>query len=245
MLTFISLWPRYANVHLSEIYQYQLNAFLHSEEFHNAFELPTEVHPVKAVEPMCLPVIMDTVYSSTNIFKTNRMRIQMAFLTLLSFRSPAKPDSIVVSTCYVSSNETLKWKDVTFYLFPDDQDPSHPFLVVEIRINLVKGYQKIPQDLVCTLGLEKDQRLTCILLPLLALAFEDNIFQDFHSIEDILCPAYCPNTRVKLQLRDESKNLLICRQDNQEEISSPRAMPYPLFLLYLKKLSIASGFQSL
>lgn len=247
-MTFIALWPRYANVHPSKEIRYQVNAYVGSREFITAFDLPTEIRPLKAVEPRCLEIIMDTIYSLTNLFTSNRMRLQLAFLVLFSSASAARPGSVVESACYVKSNEALKWDDITFYLLPDDEDPAHPSLIINIRINLVKGFRKdksIYQDLLFTTELGKDERLTCLLVPLLSMAFQDGIFLNFDSIEQLLCPAHPPHTRVELQLRDDAKDLIVCRQLDKTGISSDRAFPYTSFLRYLKKISIAAGFQSM
>lgn len=242
----MGLWPRYANVHPPKEIRAQVVAYVESDEFISTFNLSTAVRALKSVEPNCLQIIMNTIYSSTNVFSSNRMRLQMAFLVLFSSASAARPGSVVESGCYAKSNEALKWSDVTFYLMPDDEDPNHPSLVIDIRINLVKGHRKnesIYQDLLFTLELGKDERLTCLLIPLLSMALQDGIFQNFHSIGEILCPAHPPQTRITLQLRDDAKDLIICRQVDKKETSRTRAFPYTSFLRYLKKISLAAGFQ--
>lgn len=47
IMTFIALWPRYANVHPSKEIRYQVNAYVGSREFITAFDLPTEIRPLK------------------------------------------------------------------------------------------------------------------------------------------------------------------------------------------------------
>lgn len=243
----MTLWPRYANVDPSKQIRRQVRAYVESTDFKSTFKLSTKVRVLKAVEPRCLLIIMETIYTST-IFTSNRLRLQLAFLTLFSSASAARPGSVVESACYVKSNEALKWSDITFYLLPDDEDPTHPSLVVSIRINLVKGHRQddsVYQDILFTLELGKDERLTCLLLPLLSMAFLDNIFLDFRSIEEFLCPANLPHTRVTLQLRDEVKDLVVCRQVDRTGTSDSRAFPYTSYLTYLKKLSIVAGFQGM
>ncbi|KAH7867628.1 uncharacterized protein C8R40DRAFT_1178915 [Lentinula edodes] len=126
---------------------------------------------------------------------------------------------------------TLTWGDVDFYLIPDDEDPAHPSLVVNIQLNLVKGYHDVDhryQKLLFTLELHKEHCMTCIVLPLLGLAFHDSVFAHFHSIESLLCPEKPPTMREE--------------KGGGGKISKTEAFPYDGLLHYLKSLSIAAGF---
>ncbi|KAJ3870672.1 hypothetical protein F5051DRAFT_434453, partial [Lentinula edodes] len=231
MYTFFALWPRYANVHPTLEMCYQVRSYLLSEELQASVELSTKIRTLKHIKPQCLQIIMETLHSATNIFCSNQTHLQMAFLILFSAASAACPGSVVESACYRGSNKALTWGDVDFYLIPDDEDPAHPSLVVDIQLNLVKGhcnvdhqYQKLP----FTLELRKEHHMTCIVLPLLGLAFHDLVFAHFHSIESLLCPEKPPTTREE--------------KGGGGKISKTEAFPYDRLLHYLKSLSIAAGF---
>ncbi|KAJ3897371.1 hypothetical protein F5879DRAFT_47712 [Lentinula edodes] len=143
MYTFLALWPRYANVHPTPEMRYQVRSYLLSKELQAFVKLSMKIRTLKHIEPQCLQIIMETLHSATNIFRSNRTRLQMAFLILFSAASAARPGSVVELACYRGSNEALTWGDVDFYLIPDDEDPAHPFLVVDIQLNLVKGYRDV------------------------------------------------------------------------------------------------------
>ncbi|KAJ3891118.1 hypothetical protein GG344DRAFT_77241 [Lentinula edodes] len=248
MYTFFALWPRYANIQITPEMRYQLCSYMLSKELRGAVTLSTKIRTLKHVEPHCLQIIMETLHSSTNIFRSNRTRLQMAFLILFSAASAARPGSVVESACYRGSNEALTWGDIDFYLIPDDEDPAHPSLVVDIQLNLVKGYRNVDhryQKLLFTLELRKEHRMTCIVLPLLGLAFHDSVFAHFHSIESLLCPEKPPTTRVKIFLRNEVLTLPVLRKEEKGgggKISKTEAFPYDGLLHCLKSLSIAAGF---
>ncbi|KAJ3812007.1 hypothetical protein F5876DRAFT_64353 [Lentinula aff. lateritia] len=248
MSTFLALWPRYANVHPTPEMRYQLHSYLLSEELRGSVKLSTKDRTLKHIEPQCLQIIMETLHSATNIFRSNRIRLQMAFLILFSAASAACPGSIVESACYRGSNKALTWGDVDFYLIPDDEDPAHPSLVVDIQLNLVKGYRDVDhryQKLLFTLELHKEHRTTCIVLPLLGLAFHDSVFAHFHSIESLRCPEKPPYTRVKILLRNEVLTLPLLRKEEKGgggKVSKTEAFPYDGLLHFLKSLSIAAGF---
>ncbi|KAJ4482925.1 hypothetical protein C8J55DRAFT_605325 [Lentinula edodes] len=248
MYTFFALWPRYANVQITPEMRYQLSSYISSKELRGAVMLSTKVRTLKHVEPRCLQIIMETLHSATNIFRSHRTRLQMAFLILFSAASAARPGSVVESACYRGSNEALTWGDIEFYLIPDDEDPAHPSLVVDIQINLVKGFRNVDhryQKLLFTLELRKEHRMTCIVLPLLGLAFHDSVFAHFHSIESLLCPEKPPTTRVKIFLRNEVLTLPVLRKEEKGgggKISKTEAFPYDGLLHCLKSLSIAAGF---
>ncbi|KAJ3914382.1 hypothetical protein F5877DRAFT_82835 [Lentinula edodes] len=153
--------------------------------------------------------------------------LKIAFLILFSAASAARPGSIVKSSCYCSSNEALTWGDLDFYLIPDDEDPAHPSLVIDIQLNLVKGYCNMDhryQKVLFTLEIRKEHRMTCIVLPLLGLAFQDSVFAHFHSVDSLLCPER-PHTT-----------------EEQGGISDTEAMTHGSWLSHLNKLSIAAGF---
>ncbi|GAW04430.1 domain-containing protein [Lentinula edodes] len=248
MFTFLALWPRYANVHPTPEMRYQVRSYLLSEELQAAVKLSTKIRTLKHIEPQCLQIIMETLHSSTNIFRSNRTRLQMAFLILFSAASAARPGSVVESACYRGSNEALTWGDIDFYLIPDDEDPAHPSLVVDIQLNLVKGYRNVDhryQKLLFTLELRKEHCMTCIALPLLGLAFHDSVFTHFHSIESLLCPEKPPTTRVKILLRNEVLTLPVLRKEEKGgggKVSRTDAFHYDGLNRCLKLLSIAAGF---
>ncbi|KAJ3931508.1 MAG: hypothetical protein NXY57DRAFT_1079391 [Lentinula lateritia] len=170
---------------------------------------------------------------------------KIAFLILFSTASAARPGSIVESGCYCGSNGALTWGDIDFYLIPDDEDPAHPSLVVNIQLNLVKGYRNVDhryQKLLFTLEIRKEHRMICIVLPLLGLAFQDSVFAHFYSVDSLLCPERPPTTCVKLLLRNEVMNLLVFRKEENKGIFDTEAMTHGSWLSYLNKLSIAAGF---
>ncbi|KAJ3867454.1 hypothetical protein EV359DRAFT_61495 [Lentinula novae-zelandiae] len=166
---------------------YQARSYLLSEELQASVKLLTKVRTLKHIEPQCLQIIMETLHSATNIFRSNQTHLQMAFLILFSAASAACPGSIIESACYCSSNEALTWGDIDFYLIPDDEDPAYPYLVVNIQLNLVKGYRDMDhkyQKLLFTLELCKEHHMT--------------FFAHFHSIESLLCPEKPPTMQNPL-----------------------------------------------
>ncbi|KAJ4470034.1 hypothetical protein C8J55DRAFT_491970 [Lentinula edodes] len=229
MYTFLAHWPRYANIHPTTAIRYQLNTYIQSDQLKTSMNLSTKIRDLKHIEPQWLRILMETLHSASNIFCSHRTQLQIAFLILFSAASAARPGSIVESSCYHGSNEALTWGDLDFYLIPDDEDPAHPLLVVDIQLNLVKGYCDVDhryQKVLFTLEIRKEHRMTCIVLPLLGLAFQDSVFAHFHSVDSLLCPERLHTTRVKLLLQNEVMNLLVFRKEEQGGISDTEAMTH-------------------
>ncbi|KAF9074299.1 hypothetical protein BDP27DRAFT_1444170 [Rhodocollybia butyracea] len=250
MTTFLALWPRYAGSVVPKELRNQIWAFVSSEDLLKVVPLSTGRRAMKSIEPRCLQIICETVYSSRGIFRTNRMRSQLAFLILFSTASASRPGAVVESKCYVDSNEALKWGNFTFHVIPNSDDPYHPWLLVQIRSTLIKGHRTndaIFQDLLFHPDLNKNDRLTCAILPLMHLAFEDNIFKNVQCIEEIMSPGIPPKNMFKLQLRDEVKEQVVLRAEVKTldgfKISNLKALKYDRYMHLLRKLSIAAGFQ--
>ncbi|KAJ3874511.1 hypothetical protein F5051DRAFT_443272 [Lentinula edodes] len=150
---------------------------------------------------------------------------------------------VVESACYCGSNKALTWGDIDFYLIPDDGDPAHPSLVVDIQLNLVKGFCKMDhryQKLLFTLELRKEHRITCIVLPLPGLAFHDSVFAHSYSIESLLCPEKPPTTQVNILLQNEVLTLPLLQKEEKGgdgKISKTEAFSYDGLLHYLNILS--------
>ncbi|KAJ3884628.1 hypothetical protein GG344DRAFT_71183 [Lentinula edodes] len=215
---------------------YQLNTYIQSDKLKTSMNLSTKIRDLKHVEPQCLQILMETLHSASNIFRSHQNQLQIAFLILFSAASAARPGSIIESSCYRGSNEALTWGDLDFYLIPDDEDPAHPLLVVDIQLNLVKGYCDVDhryQKVFFTLEICKEHHMICIVLPLLGLAFQDSVFAHFHSVDSLICPERPHTTHVKLLLQNE---------EEQGGISDTEAMTHGSWLSYLNKLSIAAGF---
>ncbi|KAJ3879862.1 hypothetical protein F5051DRAFT_438375 [Lentinula edodes] len=208
--------------------RYQLNTYIQSDKLKTSMNLSTKIRDLKHVEPQCLQILMETLHSASNIFRSHQNQLQIAFLILFSAASAARPGSIIESSCYRGSNEALTWGDLDFYLIPDDEDPAHPLLVIDIQLNLVKGYCDVDhryQKVFFTLEIRKEHHMICIVLPLLGLAFQDSVFAHFHSVDSLLCPER-PHTT----------------HEEQGGISDTEAMTHGSWLSYLNRLSIAAGF---
>ena len=248
--TFMALWPRYANVVIPKEYRIQVWAFLLSQEILDVVPLSTARRATHAVEPQCLRLIQEAVYTAKKVFRTNRMQTQMAFLVPFSTSSAARLGAIVESSCYVGSNEALTWGDFTFYLVPNIMNKSRPWLLVKIRVNLVKGYrdvERIYQELLFKPEMKAEDRITCVVLPLLAMALEDDIFAHVGSIEEIMCPESPPTSRIDFSLCPEVKKMVVLRKEVQTEsgyeISPTLAPKFDAYNRMLKQLSVVAGFQ--
>lgn len=248
----MALWARYANVVIPKEYRQQIWAYVLSEELLSNVPLSTARRQTHTVEPQCLRLIQEAVYTATRIFRTNRMRTQLAFLIPFSTSAAARPGAIVEASAYAGSNEALTWGDFVFYLVPNPANQSRPWLLVKVRVNLVKGYRdndRIFQELLFKPEMNIEDRITCVVLPLLAMALEDDIFLHVGSIEEIMCPEHPPTSIITLQLRPEIKKTVVLRREVRTEsgygISPNLALKYDAYNRLLRELSIVAGFQGM
>ncbi|KAJ3974724.1 hypothetical protein EV361DRAFT_893110 [Lentinula raphanica] len=230
--TLLACWPRYTGTPIPEEYKLQLMTFVQSSELLNVVPPCLGIRATEPIESDCLHLLVEAIYSPSNLFRTNRMRAQMAFAVLFSVASAARPGADLDD----NFNEELKWGDITFHLVPNQHDPTHPRLVVQIY-----------SDSLFITNFGKNDRLVCPVLPLLALAFEDHIFEYQSCIEEFMCPVHPPQRVIKIKPREQLKNQVVLRRevmtDEGYKVSADEALNVSTYRMLLKEISLAAGFK--
>ncbi|KAJ3822048.1 hypothetical protein F5880DRAFT_730460 [Lentinula raphanica] len=234
--TLLACWPRYTGIPIPEDYKVQLVAFIQSSELLNVVPPCLGIRATEPIDTNCLHLLAEAIYSTSNVFRTNRMRPQMAFAVLFSVASAARPSPVVESGSHDNFDEELKWGDITFHLVPNQHDPPHPRLVVQIY-----------NDLLFITNFGKNDRLVCPVLPLLALAFEDHIFEYQSCIEEFMCPVHPPQRIIEIKPREQVKNQVVLRRevmtDEGYKVSANEALNVSTYRMLLKEISLAAGFK--
>ncbi|KAJ3728834.1 hypothetical protein C8R42DRAFT_772844 [Lentinula raphanica] len=230
--TLLACWPRYTGIPIPEEYKTQLMAFVQSSELLNVVPPCLGIRATEPIGSDCLHLLVEAIYSPSSLFRTNRMRAQIAFAVLFSVASAARPGADLDD----NFDEELKWGDITFHLVPNQHDPTHPRLVVQIY-----------NDLLFITNFGKNDRLVCPVLPLLALAFEDHIFEYQSCIEEFMCPVHPPQRIIEIKPREQVKNHVVLRRevmtDEGYKVSADEALNVSTYRMLLKEISLAAGFK--
>lgn len=177
------------------------------------------------------------------------MRVQLAGTLILSAVSSERPGAVVEGTGYRHSNQSIEWRDMKFLVIPSKEHPHAPLIIIIVRIRLLKAWRDDEsKEKFFFLYPEGDEnRASCPIAAFLYLALEDAIFKDVKTIEEILFPAIAPTETHVLSIREEKERLPILRAETRTDsgwnISDTLALPYVIYLKFLKIFSLNEGFQ--
>lgn len=133
----------------------------------------------------------------------------------------------------------------------NEANPTRPFIAIIIKIRLLKGLRDDESVFKSFLIAPEpdDNRVVCPVMSFLALAIQDDIFEEVHSIEEILFPAHPPTLQViELSIHPSKQNLPVAQQEKYSSdigwFISPNALKYSSFRESLKYVSLEAGFSS-
>ncbi|EJD38325.1 hypothetical protein AURDEDRAFT_172564 [Auricularia subglabra TFB-10046 SS5] len=162
--------------------------YLQSDEVRQFCTPTTAVFPKPIATQNDLLFLLIEFWCSPAIH-TTRMRVQLSFGTVLVAVLGDRPGGIWESTCYVGTNQALKYGDLEVFIMCNPQDPNGPGIpLMRVTNNLLKGMRNDDSKYkTVVLYAEPDQdRIFCAVHLLLALALEDGAFADVQTIQEAL-----------------------------------------------------------
>ena len=174
-----------------------------------------------------------------------RYRVQTTLLYQIMAYASTRPGTLIESSCYCGTNESLRWKNVKLKLIKSS--PSDVF-VAELETTLVKGKRKMVEPIIFMLMDVPTNPVFYPILPLIAFAFADDAFAS----GGIRTPA----DLFRLRVEDPDKNHLevpwkasildtpVFRsvEPGKSYISKTISLKYADFDYHLKRLGISAGF---
>lgn len=247
--TFFALWPRYATIAIPKEFRLQVLAYSKSQSLRDIAPTTTAIRPKNVADTVDIKILLRAFYTDRKNFRTHRMRIQMAATIILSAISSERPGAIVESGGYRHSNQCIQWRDFTFLVIPSQEHPHKPWIVVIVRVRLLKGWRDDAsrEKLFFLYPEEDDNRASCPVTAFLYLALEDEIFTDIVTIEDLLFPIHNPTQTHELSIKDSKRGLAVFRAEVKTDsgwtISNHLALPYVIYLKFLRVFSLDTGFE--
>lgn len=247
--TFFATWWHLTSKYIPQDDRAQVADYLASDEFRELAPLITAMKDKRPAHIADVKIIIDAMLRDKQVFKTNRQRLSMMALLLLSMTSSERPGALVESHCYRGSNQSLLWRDVEFLVVPDKENPNQPTIVLKCKINSLKNgrdddskwkevflYMETPEN-----------RDVCPVFALLSLAVEDGVFLHADAVEEILMPVHPPTAVHKLVMHDDKSRIPILRAqvfENGVWMTSPTLpMKYEYYYTTLKIFCRLAGFQ--
>ncbi|OCF58666.1 hypothetical protein L486_03156 [Kwoniella mangroviensis CBS 10435] len=178
-----------------------------------------------------------------------RMRTQWHFLLCTIAYGVLRPGEVIESSCYLNTKQALRYKDVNAFLYIDKNDQIKFGAV--LRFNFLKGKRLKDHEYKELLIRETDNTRWAFdaTIPFLALAFEDQVFEDCPNAqvmynvnrEDIRRN----NNRFPLRIKKSIADLCILRQalpDDKRKVHPSKAWTWKSANDYLKKLAEHLGY---
>ncbi|EAW21814.1 FluG domain protein [Aspergillus fischeri NRRL 181] len=109
-------------------------------------------------------------------FATVRCRHQHSTLRKMMTSTSARPGTLIESSGYMRSNDSLKWKDVELYMVKHPEDPNCQMLLMRVKHRLNKGRRNRGVPPVYTYTERNDNLGLCVIQDILEYAFLDNAF---------------------------------------------------------------------
>jgi hypothetical protein len=98
--TFFACWPRYAGIIVPKESRIQIIAYSQSDELHSAANITTKIRTKHVADTEDVNVLLRAFWEDKSRFRTNRMRTQMAYLSILSAVSSERPGALVEGNGY-------------------------------------------------------------------------------------------------------------------------------------------------
>ena len=105
----------------------------------------SHLFPQKSVKHVAdvidIKIIICAFWEDKKHFHTHRMQTQMVATVNLSAISSEHPGTIMEFGNYCHSNECIQWSDLKFIVVPHKDHPYKPWLIVIVRIWLLKAWR--------------------------------------------------------------------------------------------------------
>ncbi|KAF7331308.1 hypothetical protein MKEN_00008000 [Mycena kentingensis (nom. inval.)] len=191
------------------------------------------------------------VFRDTTLIRTTHGRIAMVYALLVMSLSAERPGALVEGRDFRHTNASLRHGNHQVWILPNSANPSCPFVVVIVTIDLLKGYRDddSKNKMFFLLPEPDSHRPLDAVMYGLALALMDGVFEDVSTtrIEEIFHPKNPPTRPHMLRYKPGKAELPVFRQEVISEgawVMSPTlAMPYAVIARRLKVLGERDGFE--
>ncbi|KAG9310562.1 hypothetical protein JVU11DRAFT_9114 [Chiua virens] len=247
--TLYSVLSREGRVVVDKDVRTQVRNYLASDDLRRLVPLSTMQREKHYASVEDVRKLVDAYYTDTLHFRTNRMRVQMAALTLLLAISTERIGAVVESNCYRGTNAALTWKDIAVVVTPNPGTPSRPDVALKITVGLLKGGRDVESysKTFTVFPERRKDRAYCPVLPLIFLGVLDRTWESIDGPEDIFSPRVPPTIQHMLRTHPEKRDLIVFRAETKSaetgwSISSSEAMDYGATCRHLRFFSRLNGF---
>ncbi|KAK0453740.1 hypothetical protein EV421DRAFT_707129 [Armillaria borealis] len=244
-----TLWGAFRRNALLQIpsdYRQQTIAFIDSADLEKAVPLVTRMREKPIASTRDITIFIRAVWEDRNIIRTTRMRIQLCLFILLSSLSTERPGAIVESSCYRGTNQALKWDDIEVHIIPNPDDPNRPYIIIRVRINLLKFHRKDDsayKDFIL-FPEPNPNRAMCPISLIIALGIEDKVWKNITTADDIFHPKIPPTDHHQL-VTIGGKRPVLRREVFRDGIwitHAELALPYDCMSRHLRQISLSLGW---
>ncbi|OBZ71522.1 hypothetical protein A0H81_08405 [Grifola frondosa] len=241
------MWPRYCSVYLSSRYLFQVKAYINSDAFRDLALLTTAMRTKRVADSVDVDAVICAIWHDTTFIRTNRMRVQMAFICMLSAISAERPGAIVESGTHRNTNQALEYRDFAIWVIPM-KETKRIVVVAAVTIRLLKGQRENDAFFKSFIIFPEPptSRASCPMMSLLTMALEDGIFSDVSTIDEILYPKRFPDHMHRLSFKPGKERLLVLRNEvlgpDGWTISPTKALGYDPYRRLLSQCGKAAGF---
>lgn len=248
MNTLWGVFRRNALLQIPSDYRQQTIAFIDSADLEKAVPLVTRMREKPIASTRDITIFIRAVWEDRNIIRTTRMRIQLCLFILLSSLSTERPGAIVESSCYRGTNQALKWDDIEVHIIPNPDDPNRPYIIIRVRINLLKFHRKDDsayKDFIL-FPEPNPNRAMCPISLIIALGIEDKVWKNITTADDIFHPKIPPTDHHQL-VTIGGKRPVLRREVFRDGIwitHAELALPYDCLSRHLRQISLSLGWLS-
>lgn len=245
---FFALWRQYAFLPVPSHYRLHVMAYFYSVDFEKTSKLSTKSRVKETANVVDLEVLIRGALADKKYFRTNRARNDLITTSLISSTTTERPGAVVESSCYRGSNECMTWDDFAFWVIPNPVDPYRPLFALILRASLLKNHrddESVAKYSFLLMEPDSHRHMDLVMYSLVA-AFEDEIFEDLQTPEEIFFPDHPCTKAHQLRIKESSRTQPVFRKevfDGKKWITSETlAMPAHFASAFYRKLSLFLGF---
>ncbi|OBZ73217.1 hypothetical protein A0H81_07058 [Grifola frondosa] len=242
--TFLGFWAFYAGLLVPPQTRMQVLAYLHSEDM--VVQLTTKIRKKPVADIVDVNILIRAMWLDSTHFRTSRMQLQLIYTSLLSAVSGERPGALVEASGYRHSDQAITHGDHSVWIIPSQK--TIVVIAIVIRIRLLKGHRDDDSFYKEFIIFEEpsDRRSACSAMLYLAMALEDNVFEDVQTIDQIFVSM--PERSHHLTIKEDKKALPLLRNEERSpdgwQISADKPLPYYRYLSLLALYSELAGFEA-
>ncbi|KAJ7441082.1 hypothetical protein FB451DRAFT_1377387 [Mycena latifolia] len=247
---YFALWRQYAFLPVPSAYRNHVLSYFHSAAFDETSPLSTKARVKETANIVDVEVLVQGVLADKRYFRTNRARYDTIYSCLISALSSERPGALVESGCYRGSNEAMTWDSHEYWVIPNPDNPHRPHPALILTMDWLKGHRddEAANKKFFILKEPDSHRHVDALMYSFVKAFDDDIFEDVDTIEEVFFPKHPCTCAHKLRLKPSVLKQPVFRKEVYDHeggkwvTSDTLAMPYNMLAGFLRKISLFLGF---